>query len=338
LVILDAQSVIPYLVDRGVITSATDARAEQLAGGYINQVFRISSPAGELVVKQALEQSRRTILQADIARAHAEVAAMRAVQRYLENQAPTPVVLDEDVENFVCVMSAAPRDARLYHDELLAGRSYPDAARSLGVYAAQLHGSTRCDAAVASEFELNPGFKLRDQSIRSVAATNPDLKGRIEALLDRNLTLREALVDYDITPKNVLVHSRGITKLDFECAQFGDPAFDMGIVLGHFMLYALARPRWATALLEAGAAFQEGYAAANGPVSPEFVRRSAEYGAIMMLGRVVGDLVLDFCADSISETVTVARRILDDPPDDADTLLALAAPSAPTVAAPEPTP
>ncbi len=333
MVILDAQSLIPYLVERGVISSATDAGAEQLAGGYINQVFRVTSPSGEIVVKQTLERSRRTILQADIARAHAEVAAMRAIQRYLDNQAPTPVVIDEDFENFVCVMSAAPRDARLYHDELLAGRTHPDAARALGVYAAQLHGKTRRDAAAASEFAANPGFKLRDQSIRSATAGSPDLKGRIEALLDRNLTLREALVDYDITPKNVLVHSAGITKLDFECAQFGDPAFDVGIVLGHFMLYALACPRWASEVLQAGKAFQEGYAAVDGPVTAEFVRRGAEYAAVMLLGRVAGDLILDFCVDSTAETVTVARRILDDPPHDADTLLALAAPPAPTVAA-----
>jgi aminoglycoside phosphotransferase (APT) family kinase protein len=333
LVILDAELVIPYLVERRVMGGATDASAEQLAGGYINQVFRVTGPAGELVVKQALEQSRRTILQADIARAHAEVAAMRAVQRYLDNHAPTPVVLDEDRENFVCVMTAAPRDARLYHDELLAGRTHPTAARALGVYAAELHGRTRGDAGAAKEFASNPGFKLRDQSIRSAGAAHPDLKGRIEALLDQNLTLREALVDYDITPKNVLVHSRGITKLDFECAQFGDPAFDVGIVLGHFMLYALARPGWAGPILRAGKAFEEGYASVLGPVSGDFARRGAEYAAVMILGRVAGDLVLDFCTDSITETVAVARRILDDPPDDPDTLLALAAPPAAPVAA-----
>jgi len=333
LVNLDDASVIPYLVERGVISSTSEAKAEQLAGGYINQVFRVTSPSGEVVVKQALEQSRRTVLQADIARAHAEVAAMRAIQRYLDNQAPTPFVLDEDPANFVCVMSAAPRDARLYHDELLAGHTHPDAAHALGVYAAQLHGQTRRDEDAATEFESNPGFKLRDQSIRSASAAHPDLKSRIEALLDRNLALRDALVDYDITPKNVLVHSQGITKLDFECMQCGDPAFDVGIVLGHFMLYALARPRWATGFLEAGHTFRDGYVATDGLLSSGFVRRSAEYAGVMMLGRVSGDLVLDFCTDSIAETVAVARQILLDPPQDVDELLARAGPASPTLAA-----
>jgi 5-methylthioribose kinase len=332
LVILDVESVVGYLVERGTLSSAMATSAEQLAGGYINQVFRVSSPSAELVVKQALEQSRRTVLQADIARAHAEVAAMRAIQRYLDNAAPTPVVLDEDFENFVCVMTAAPRGARLYHDELLKGRTHPNAARALGIYAAELHRRTRGDAAAATEFETNPGFQLRDQTIRSATASNPDLKPHIEGLLDRNLAIREALVDYDITPKNVLVHSTGITKLDFECVQFGDPAFDLGIVLGHFMLYAIARPEWATALISAGKAFQEGYGSVDGPVTPEFIRRGAEYAAVMILGRVSGDLILDFCADSISETVTVARRILDDPPDDVETLLALASPPAQMIA------
>lgn len=330
MIIIDEQSVIPYLREQGVLEDGTSARAEQLAGGYINQVFRVVSAERELVVKQALEQSQRTILHADIERARVEVAAMRAIQAFLHDHAPTPVVLHEDPQNFICVMTAAPRDAVLYHDELLAGRAHPRAARALGVYAAQLHEATRGDADLANEFSANPGFALRDQSIRSAAATTPDLAVYIETLLDRNLQLRETLVDYDITPKNVLVHASGITKLDFECVQFGDPAFDVGIVLGHFVLYALARPRWAGELLGQARAFFDGYAEIVGPPPVEFVRRASEYAAVMMLGRVAGDLILDFCADSIDQTIALTRHILAQPPDEVGALLELSLLSAQT--------
>ena len=325
MLVLDEDTLVPYLIERGVVAEE-DAQVpvEKLAGGFINQVFRLRTADGDLVVKQALEHSDRTILQADIERARVEVAVMRAIHACLGADAPTPAVLHEDAENFVCVMTAAPRDAVLYHDELMSGRVHPAAARAIGSYAARLHESSRGQARLAEAFASNPGFKLRDQTIRSAIPANPDLRTRVEAILDRNIDRPETLVDFDITPKNVLVHGRGITKLDFECAQYGDPAFDVGIVLAHHILFAIARPGSRDEMLEEGKAFYEGYVAERRAAPPpEFFERAAEYGAVMMLGRVSGDLIFDFCADHVVETTTVVKRILDAPPGDVEKLIAL---------------
>jgi 5-methylthioribose kinase len=49
------------------------------------------------------------------------------------------------------------------------------------------------------------------------------------------------LVLGDFSPKNILVHSRGLTLLDFECAHAGDAAFDLGFFLSHLVLKTIQK-------------------------------------------------------------------------------------------------
>src|SRR6202047_5265086 len=53
------------------------------------------------------------------------------------------------------------------------------------------------------------------------------------------LTLNEALCHGDYTPKNMLVHDRGFTLVDYETAHFGDPTMDLGFFLSHLILKAV---------------------------------------------------------------------------------------------------
>ncbi|MGH2721386.1 MAG: phosphotransferase family protein, partial [Actinomycetota bacterium] len=241
-------------------------------------------------------------------------AAMQAIGDLLGDHAPTPALLHHDPDNFITVMTAAPRDAVLYEPELLAGRFHAGVASRIGAYAARLHVATRDNADVRRRFETNPGFALRDQSIRSASFANPDLADRIASLLRRNREQASALVDADITPKNVLIHDGAITKLDFECAQWGDPALDVGIVVAHFLLIAFARPMWRGALVAETELFLSAYEEAAGPPSSDDVRRFCEYAAAMMLGRVDGDLVLEYAGPHRDPVNRLARHLLAQPP------------------------
>jgi 5-methylthioribose kinase len=46
---------------------------------------------------------------------------------------------------------------------------------------------------------------------------------------------RLTLVHGDYSPKNILVHGGRMTLLDHEVIHFGDPAFDLGFSLAHFL-------------------------------------------------------------------------------------------------------
>jgi 5-methylthioribose kinase len=312
---LDVGDVRPYLVGRGVLDASDRVAVEALPGGYVNRVFLVTLESGSFVVKQGLAESERTLLRADVRRALMEAAALKAIGEFLGDGCPIPTLLHHDPESFVIVMTAAPRHAVLYEQELLAGRFHPGIPSSIGSYAGRLHDVTRGNVEIRRQFTANPGFALRDQSIRSAIARNPDLAGRISALLQRNREEATTLVDADITPKNVLVHDGEITKLDFECTQWGDPALDVGIVLAHFVLIAFARPEWRKALMAEADLFLEAYArTSTGVRSAWFMRRSSEYAAAMMLGRVDGDLVIDYLRPHGDGIRSLARRLLAEPP------------------------
>lgn len=324
LIELDEQNLAEYLVGRGLLDCGDDAAVRSLSGGYINNVFRVESAGRVYIVKQSFAAAQRTILHADIRRGLMEVAAMKAIKSLLGVDAPIPTILDDDPDNYVSIMTPAPDDAVLYDTELMAGRFHAGTGQRLGTYAARLHEATGGSPEIARDFRDNPGFALRDQSIRSAAAANPDLAPLIETMLRRNSDEARVLVDADITPKNVLVHDGGITKLDFECAQWGHPAFDVGIVLAHFVLLGFARPSSRCALLAEGRGCYEGYAAIREEArSPEFVADVARYAGVMMAGRADGDLVFDYLVPYRPALRTLVGRIAVDVTS-IDQLLALA--------------
>jgi hypothetical protein len=239
---------------------------------------------------------------------------MKAIRSVVGERCPIPEILDHDPENFVSTMTAAPAGALLYESELLSGRLHPGVPAQIGRYAAWLHNQTRDNPAVREAFAVNPGFALRDQSIRSAIGVNPDLADRITAVLAANGEHAGALVDADITPKNVLLHDAAITKLDFECTQWGDPALDVGIMLAHFVLLALARPRfWDPLVAAAGECYQAYEQASRVPLGAEFMARSSDDAAAMMLGRVDGDLVLEYLRPVRGEVNALARKLLAKP-------------------------
>lgn len=312
-VVLDEGSVAGYLRTRRLLGPDEDAIVERLSGGYVNNVFRAecrrggppqaaapgpgagAHPRRILVLKQSLEAAQRTVLSADIGRGLVEVAAMKAIQDALGPLAPIPTVVDDDPANYVSIMTPAPDGARLYDTELLAGRFHPGTGARLGTYAAHLHTRTEGRADLAAAFADNPGFALRDQSIRSAAPANPDLVPVIDEMLRRNRAEARVLVDADITPKNVLVHGTGITKLDFECTQWGHPALDVGIIVAHYIMLGFARPQWSSQFLTEAQACYDAYAALRPEArSPAFAADTARFAAAMMLGRADGALVFDY--------------------------------------------
>lgn len=322
--LLDEAGVAAHVVARGLAGAGEAMTVEPLSGGFINNVFRVTVGDRAYAVKQGLLESSRTVLRADIGRMAMEAAAMEAIRRSVGDDCPIPTLIDHDSAGHVTVMTAAPRTAVLYQDELMAGRCHPAAAFRIGAFAGRLHVSTAHDHGLAERFAGNPGFLLRDQSIRSVRNHCPDLGDDIDAILAADRVHASALVDYDITPKNVLVHGDAVTKLDFECCQYGDPAFDVGVALAHYPVVAYARPELRAALLDEARAWYAGYAAQlAAPPDAEFVLRTRDYLAAMLLARSNGDLIFDFLQPHRAEVESAARRVLAAPLDGMDALLEL---------------
>ena len=249
---LSAENAVPYLVDRGVLTPADgrDAVAEFLGGGVSNIVIKVDvDGAGDrgLVLKQSLPKLRvEDDWFADRKRIHRERAGIDYLvgNDYLAGRHEdaggfratwsVPRVVDEDRENFVFVMTAAPRDGANWKEQLLGGHIDVVVAERVGSMLGEIHGSSMVVGADVpdglEEFgDLECFVQLRiDPYHRATALAHPDLADVLESEASRMLPGvedRRALVHGDFSPKNIIVNGQGnaaeVFLLDFEWCIWG---------------------------------------------------------------------------------------------------------------------
>src|SRR5207247_1370520 len=77
-----------------------------------------------------------------------------------------------------------------------------------------------------------------------IQGRHPDLAGHIQPLVEQMLSANEALCHGDFSPKNLLVHSAGITLVDHETGHLGEPAMDLGFFFSHLFLKGLRANDW----------------------------------------------------------------------------------------------
>jgi 5-methylthioribose kinase len=191
-----------------------------------------------------------------------------------------PRVLFSDEPNYVFAMSCAPDDSVVWKEQLLAGVVDPEVGRRAGEVLGRVHASTRDHHALGGRLADTTVFdELRvDPFYRTVAKAHPESAPRIDALIasmSETPTSHRCLVLGDFSPKNILVHARGLTLVDFETAHAGDPAFDLGFFLSHLWLKRLrakandpGNPSVGRTFHALAAAFVEGYQAEAGPHAP----------------------------------------------------------------------
>jgi len=133
-----------------------------------------------------------------------------------------------------------------------------------------------------NEFPLAPPVAARATEIWSDAG----LRARADAAWARYLEPRGSLVHGDVQAGNVLLAESGPVLLDAEIAHLGDPAFDLGTLLAHLLLPALATGQGTRALPALDAAWTH-YRAAHGPGVCAFAE-VAHYTGFEMLRRTIG--------------------------------------------------
>ena len=159
-----------------------------------------------------------------------------------------------------------------------------------------------------------------DPFYRTIARVHPDLSARVEALIAQMRGVpRPCLVLADFSPKNILVHARGLTLVDFETAHAGDPAFDLGFFLSHLLLKAVRAAPGHEPYLALTRSFRDAYLGRfdAGEEDLAFGRRVNAHAAACALARVDGTSPVDYLDPRARETV---RRFARDgaagrPPD-----------------------
>lgn len=154
---------------------------------------------------------------------------------------------------------------------------------------------------------------------RAARVQTPEFRHLAAAAYERYLEPRGALVHGDVQAGNVLLPPTGPKLLDAEIAHVGDPAFDVGSLVAHLLLPALARGEPGEGLASARAAW-EAYSGGSGPTLR--FEEVARYAGFELLRRTLGAARLPAV-----ETADAALRVLDagerwtrEPPGDPDGL------------------
>lgn len=136
----------------------------------------------------------------------------------------------------------------------------------------------------------------------------PDpVRGELENLCEaaRHQHTYDVVINLDCCPKNVFERAGSIGVIDFEMASgVGDPAYDLGFLIGHYLIMAIVSRR-VTAASQAVEATLMAYKGHIGEMwDGNFEQRLMKYAGAVLLYRLVGSSPARY----IGEDVALAIR------------------------------
>jgi len=244
--------------------------AQEIGDGNLNLVFKIFDSTGQsrIIVKQALPYVRcvgeswpltldRARLEAETLRVHGSFCPQHTVN-ILHYDAALAVMVMEDLS-----------DHAIWRAELVKGRYFPQAARQLGEYLAQVlfHTSDffqhphakKADVSrftnpelceITEDLFFNDPYQQHERNayppaLEEYVATlraDTELKIAVAGLKHRFLSHAEALLHGDIHSGSIFVKQDSLKAIDAEFGFYGPIGFDVGTALGNLLLNYCALP------------------------------------------------------------------------------------------------
>jgi tRNA A-37 threonylcarbamoyl transferase component Bud32 len=228
---------INYLrVEHGINTRNTD-KFSILRGGVSNKTILYKGGALNMVVKQALKKLRtESPWYSNPERLKVEADALDWLNRFLpDNTVPKRIFFDE--KNIILGMEAVSQPHDNLKDLLLDGFPADDLIEKMGGLLGIIHTKGFNDDNAKDLFFDQTYFRnLRIEPYYEYsAAQKPRLKKYFTDLIDSTLGYRHTIVHGDYSPKNILIKNNKLVLLDHEVMHYGDPAFDIGFALTHFL-------------------------------------------------------------------------------------------------------
>jgi 5-methylthioribose kinase len=203
---------------------------------------------------------------------------------------------------------------------LLRGEVIPDHVDQFATLLGTIHreGAIRRD-------ELEPVFGDRGffESLRLepyfgfTANEVPEARQFLLDLIEETRAHVETLVHGDYSPKNILVHDGRLVLLDHEVIHFGDPTFDLGFSLTHFLSKAHHSPERRDSFAEATLRYWDRYRSIVGsePWADGLQGRAVRKTLGVLLARVRGRSPLEYLDQTERDRqAAVVIALMADPP------------------------
>jgi enolase len=317
------QAIRDFLERAGLIPAGAVPRFEPLAGGVSSDIWLVRVGSSEFCVKQALSRLRVSAeWRADVSRNLNEVRWLTDVGKLDADLVPAVLASDTSLAAFA--MEYLPPDRHeLWKSQLARGCVIPETAATVGRQLASIHAAFAKSPTAADEFDTGASFHaLRiEPYLLATARAHPELAPVLEGLAAQLAQTRHTVVHGDISPKNILLGTRGPVFLDAECAWFGDPAFDLAFCLNHLLLKTLWIPSAARELLTSFDAMTEVYLDGVDWEPPATLeQRAARLLPALFLARVDGKSPVEYLTDEAAKNTIrrFARSMLTQPLDRLD--------------------
>jgi len=289
-----------YLTTQGHLKSKETVSFKKLPGGVSNRTVRVLWPAGQSwVLKQALAKLRVSIdWFSNPERIGVEAKALRSLNR-LAPPGTTPAFVFEDMTNYVMAMEAIPEDHHNWKSVLLSGSIVTSHFKQFGFLLATIHRrSSESAAEFRTAFADTTYFEnLRLDPYYLYAAQNiAEASEFLTNVSKETLRHKHCLVHGDFSPKNTLIYHDKLILLDYEVVHFGDPAFDLGFALTHFLSKANHLPNERFRLASAAELFWQTYREelAKQDWTADLEGRAARHTLACLLARVAGKSPLEY--------------------------------------------
>jgi aminoglycoside phosphotransferase (APT) family kinase protein len=277
---------------------------EALSGGVSSEIWKV----GDVCVKRALPRLRvAQRWEAPVERNRYERLWLEAAGEAAPGAAPRVLASDDRAGLFAMQYLALP----VWKERLRQGDAQPAFAARVGATLAAIHSATAGRPEVAERFATDAIFhSIRlEPYLVATGMAHPDLEGKFQSLVHRTARTKLCLVHGDVSPKNILVGSRGPVFLDAECAWYGDPAFDLAFCLNHLLLKCLWVPAARGAYLECFDSLSTAYLRAVNFHDVE--KRTATLLPALLLARVDGKSPVEYLNEAQRGQVrSIARELI----------------------------
>ena len=200
-------------------------------------------------------------------RLSSERRALKWLRAHLSGDVEIPEVVYFEKKTWTLALSEVGQNGTSLQSELERGIFNPTIAGKGSQFLAECHTISHPVPPLWGDAETDRQHWKKMLFLRTTELTSKgfsqDVRGNLITLMLASQEASEArFINLDFQPKNILIGKGNIGVIDFEMSSsFGDPAFDLGSFLGHYVYWILALSTdtpWQNALQQAVHAYQQG--------------------------------------------------------------------------------